>query len=285
MEKSLQVNEGETIVLFGPVGSGKTDLLESIFSERESDRLRELFDYETLLNREKLKDQIGYFPKHFEGFRQLTVRENLSILARMFSNRVETRELISKFNLQSVETTKVKHLSKGEKRRVGIVAALVNDPKFIILDEPSLDLSTKGREEIWKIIRMLANERKILVITTRYPHEAEALANFLVIIHKGEIVRAGLRTDVMHGFLGHRTVILEEISSPLPQDFLNQFPMARISGDRLELEASNRKEVGELIAFLGRQAIDGKLLVKKRSLSDLFNQLTGTEISPEGEIL
>ncbi len=279
------MNEGETIVLFGPEGSGKTDLLESIFSEQESNKLLELFDYEKLVDREKLKDQIGYFPKHFEGFPQLTVRENLSIMARMFSNGVETRELISKFNLQSMQRTKIKHLSKGERRRVGIVAALVNDPKFIILDEPTLDLSTRDREEIWKIIRMLIHERKILVITTRYPHEAEALANFLVIIHKGKILRAGLRKDVMHGFLGHRTVILEELSSPLPQDLLNQFPMARISGDSLELEASNLKEVGELLAFLGREAIDGNLLVKKKSLSDLFIQLTGTGITPEGELL
>lgn len=285
MEKSLQVNEGQTIVLFGPVGSGKTDLIESIFSERESDRFRELFDYETLLTREKLKDQIGYFPKHFQGFPQLTVSENLSIMARMFSDRVETRELITKFNLQSVQTTRVKHLSKGDKRRVGIVAALVNDPKLIILDEPSLDLSTKDRAEIWKIIRMLIHEHKILVITTRYPQEAEALANFLVIMHKGKIVKAGLRKDVMHGFLGHRTVILEEISSPLPQDFLNRFPMARISGDSLKLEVSNIKEVGDLLGFLEREAIDGNLLVKKKSLSDLFIQLTGTEITPEGELL
>jgi ABC-2 type transport system ATP-binding protein len=278
------VVEGDIVVVFGPEGSGKTNLLESIVTQKNSDMVKKLFADPQFLKGEGQNEQSAYLPRHFEGFPQLTVRENISIMARLFSNQVDLAELISRFNLQLLQRARLRQLTKGEKRRVGIASTLVNDPKFVVLDEPSLNLSTTEREEIGRMIRLLANDHRIVIVSTRYREEAEDLANFLVIMHKGKVLKSGSRQEVMPGSPTHRILVLDEISSSLPQDFLMRFPNARVSGNSLELETANLKEIGEVTTFLAKRNISGNLLVRKKSLADLFVLLAGVGISPEGEL-
>lgn len=129
----------------------------------------------------------------------LTVLENLYFMAGVYNiNNKDSKisELIKIFKLEEIKDTKAKKLSGGWQRRLSIALALINEPKILFLDEPTLGLDVIARRELWTIIEKLKKEITI-VLTTHYMEEAEKLSDRIGIMNKGKLVYVGTSKEII----------------------------------------------------------------------------------------
>ena len=188
-EISLHFNENGVIGLLGPNGAGKTTLMKIItgyLNHWNGEVTIGGFDLKKDLK--KIQAQIGYLPENNPLYSEMYVKEYLKFVGQL--HRIKTppiEELVKKIGLSSQSKKKIGHLSKGFKQRVGLAAALLHDPKYLILDEPTTGLDPNQIIEIRKIIQDLG-KKKMVFISTHILQEVEAMCKNVVIIHKGEVV-------------------------------------------------------------------------------------------------
>ncbi len=186
---SLHFNQNGVIGLLGPNGAGKTTLMKIITgSLNQWDGEVTIDGVDLKKDLKKIQAQIGYLPENNPLYPEMYVKEYLKFVGQL--HKIKTpliEELIEKIGLSSQFKKKIGDLSKGFKQRVGLAAALLNDPKYLILDEPTTGLDPNQIIEIRKIIRDLG-KKKMVFISTHILQEVEAVCNEVVIIHKGEIV-------------------------------------------------------------------------------------------------
>ena len=188
-EISLHFNENGVIGLLGPNGAGKTTLMKIMtgyLNHWNGEVTIGGFDLKKDLK--KIQAQIGYLPENNPLYLEMYVKEYLKFVGQL--HRIKTppiEELVQKIGLSSQSKKKIGHLSKGFKQRVGLAAALLHDPKYLILDEPTTGLDPNQIIEIRKIIQDLG-KKKMVFISTHILQEVEAMCKNVVIIHKGEVV-------------------------------------------------------------------------------------------------
>lgn len=191
---NLNINEGEIIGFIGPSGSGKTTLVKSIMGMENLDSgFIELLG-KSIPNLEVL-NHIGYMAQSDALYEELNGKENLEFFCRLFNlskSKIKERiEYTSKLvNLENDLTKKVSNYSGGMKRRLSLALALVQDPKILILDEPTVGIDPKLRFSIWKELKSLKAEGKTIIVTTHVIDEAEK-CDKLALIRKGEIIATG----------------------------------------------------------------------------------------------
>ena len=193
---SLSVEKGELLALLGLNGAGKTTtvrMLAGLLAPDEGDAVLE--GMSILKRTQDVKRVIGVSPQESATAPNLTVYENLELIARLHGLRDKAlqdriAELERAFSLGEVRNRKSKHLSGGWKRRLSIAMALVNDPKILFLDEPTLGLDVLARRELWRLIENLRG-RVTVVLTTHYMEEAEALADRVAIMKDGRLFAHG----------------------------------------------------------------------------------------------
>ncbi len=186
---SLHFNQNGVIGLLGPNGAGKTTLMKIMTgSLNQWDGEVTIDGVNLKKDLKKIQAQIGYLPENNPLYPEMYVKEYLKFVGQL--HRIKTpliEELIEKIGLSSQFKKKIGDLSKGFKQRVGLAAALLHDPKYLILDEPTTGLDPNQIIEIRKIIQDLG-KKKMVFISTHILQEVEAVCNDVVIIHKGEIV-------------------------------------------------------------------------------------------------
>ncbi len=230
---SFEINEGEIFAFLGPNGAGKTTTLEILQSLRKSTKGSvSVLGYDVSDNRDaqKLKKEIGVLPQDFNAIDKLTVKENLSVIAKMYDKHVDLKKLILTLDLEDKTNSKFEDLSGGLKQRLGIAGALVNDPRIVFLDEPTTGLDPRARRDVWQVIESLKKDGKTVFLTTHYMEEAEILADRVAIIHKGKIVAIGKTKTLLEKSGGGRTVILEDVPESIIKEIKNRFPKATIVG-------------------------------------------------------
>ncbi|SHI73083.1 ABC-2 type transport system ATP-binding protein [Clostridium cavendishii DSM 21758] len=191
---SLTVNEGEIIGLIGPSGSGKTTLVKSIMGMEKIEN-GEIYVLGEQIPNIKILNSMGYMAQSDALYEELTGRENIEFFAKLFrlskkeiKNRVEyTSKLV---NLEDDLSKRVSNYSGGMKRRLSLAIALVQDPKLLILDEPTVGIDPKLRFSIWKELKTLKEQGKTIIITTHVIDEAEK-CDKLVLIRDGVIIATG----------------------------------------------------------------------------------------------
>lgn len=186
----------EIFALLGVNGAGKTTTIKMMTGLTDITE-GEIF-YNTLSVKKdlnKLKEFINISPQESAIADNLTVKENILFISEIYGiekqQAVEkTKEIISLFELNSVENKKAKNLSGGMKRRLSIAMALVTKPKVLFLDEPTLGLDVIARSQLWELIKNLKKDITI-VLTTHYMEEAEQLADKVAIINNGKVIESG----------------------------------------------------------------------------------------------
>lgn len=186
---SFEVRKGEIFGFLGPNGAGKTTTLEIIEGIREptSGRTAAL-GLDSRRDREELKKRIGVQLQAGSYFPFLTLEEILRLFGSFYPRRRDPLELLERVALSDKRHAQVKHLSGGQARRFSVVAALVNDPEVVFLDEPTTGLDPQARRTVWELIRSInRDEGKTVVLTTHLMEEAEVLADRVAILDHGEI--------------------------------------------------------------------------------------------------
>ena len=197
---SLNIKEGELFALLGVNGAGKTTTIKmlcGLILPTEGNITIEKMDMkkDTL----KIKEILNVSPQETAIAPNLTVRENLEFMAGVYQikNKDEKiKELIKLFKLDEVINSKAKTLSGGWQRKVSIAISLINDPKILFLDEPTLGLDVISRKELWKVISGLKGKITI-ILTTHYMEEAESLSDRIGIMQDGKIIDIGTSKELI----------------------------------------------------------------------------------------
>jgi len=193
---SFIVNPGEIYGLLGPNGAGKTSTLKTIIGlvQPASGRV-EVFG-KPISEEVAVKSMIGYVPEEVILMDSLTPREFLEFVAsirRLDKNTVNTRleKLVSAFQLGEYFDTPIAALSKGNKQKVAIVAALLHEPQLLILDEPLIGLDAFSSKILKELIIFHAKKGGAVVFSTHIMEVAERLCTRVGIIHRGRMVGEG----------------------------------------------------------------------------------------------
>ena len=188
---SFSLKQGDIVGFLGPNGAGKTTLMKIITSTLKQDIGDVIiFGNNTLTNDIVTKNNIGYLAENNPLYKEMDVNEYLYFIAELYKTKNKKEiinSLIKKTGLENERTKKIEQLSKGYKQRVGIAASLINDPKVLILDEPTTGLDPNQLIEIRNLIKEVGKE-KIVLLSTHILQEIPKICNHIIIINKGKIV-------------------------------------------------------------------------------------------------
>ena len=213
---SLEVNSGEVVGLLGPNGAGKTTTFYMICGLVEASDGEVFFDGENISNmplHERALKGIGYLPQEASIFKDLSVEDNLMVAAQVSIKDPKAQEdrileLLDMFNIEPIRYRKGISLSGGERRRVEIARALVNEPKFLLLDEPFAGVDPIAVLDIQKVIQQLVSYDIGVLITDHNVRETLAVCDRAYVIKSGALLASGTskeigeNTDVRTHYLG-----------------------------------------------------------------------------------
>ena len=213
---SLEVSSGEVVGLLGPNGAGKTTTFYMICGLVEASEGEVFFDGENLSDmplHERALKGIGYLPQEASIFKDLSVEDNLMVAAQVGIKGKEEQEarileLLDMFNIEPIRYRKGISLSGGERRRVEIARALVNEPKFLLLDEPFAGVDPIAVMDIQKVIHQLVSYDIGVLITDHNVRETLAVCDRAYVIKSGSLLASGTseeigqNTDVRTHYLG-----------------------------------------------------------------------------------
>ncbi|MBQ3409350.1 MAG: ABC transporter ATP-binding protein [Clostridia bacterium] len=197
---NLQIKEGELFALLGTNGAGKTTtikMLSTLILPTEGEI--KILGLDIVKDRQKIKEILNVSPQETAIAPNLSVKENLEFMAGVYQipNKEEKiDELVKLFKLEEILKQKAKTLSGGWQRKVSIAIALINEPKILFLDEPTLGLDVIARKELWNVIEKLKGKITI-ILTTHYMEEAESLSDRIGIMAKGNLVDVGTAEELI----------------------------------------------------------------------------------------
>jgi len=214
---SFSVNEGEILGLLGPNGSGKSTTLKlilgllypthgriSVFGKLPGDNLAKRF--------------IGYLPEEDYLYSYLNAYETLDFFGKVFNlpsnirnERIEL--LLEMLGIKGYETRPVGEYSKGMARRLGLAQSLINDPKLLILDEPTNGMDPIGSNEIKNILLDLKKKGKTILICSHLLADIESICDRIIILYRGEMITEGKVDELLDSYKGEK--------NPLEKFFLD----------------------------------------------------------------
>jgi ABC-2 type transport system ATP-binding protein len=285
---SFQVFEGEIFGLVGPNGAGKTTLLSivSCLLEPSSGEAR-LRGRKVNLNDKELRREIGIVPQELALYDQLSARENLLFFGRLYgltgaalARRVQ--EVLSTVGLEDRADRKVATFSGGMKRRLNLGAALVHEPRLLLLDEPTTGVDPQSRNHIFEEIRRLNRAGATVVYTSHYMEEVQSLCPRVGILDHGKLIACDFVTELLRkqdGLIRFRVPAV----TPVLREGIGRIPDARLieSDSRpLELICRNVKAtLPQLMALLAELKLPVlSLETEEPNLERVFLGLTGSAL-------
>lgn len=207
---NLEIKKGELFTLLGLNGAGKTTVIKMLSClTKPTDGYAHIHGYNVTTDSKEIKKLIGVSPQDTAIAPNLTVKENLEFVCninRFPKNKTTDKinELSLKLDLEDILKRKACKLSGGWQRRVSIAMALVNKPKILFLDEPTLGLDVIARHELWNIIKSLKGESTI-ILTTHYLEEVELLSDRVGVMKDGKLLAIGT-VDELKNIFGSKSL-------------------------------------------------------------------------------
>ncbi|MFE6617042.1 ABC transporter ATP-binding protein [Amycolatopsis sp. NPDC057786] len=188
----LDIEQGEVFALLGPNGAGKTTTVEILEGHRKrTEGEVDVLGEDPGTAGRAWRARLGIVLQTANDAAELTVAETVRHFARYYPDPRDTEEVIEQVGLTEKSSTRVKSLSGGQRRRVDVALGIIGGPELVFLDEPTTGFDPAARRQFWELIRGLAREGTTILLTTHYLDEAEALADRVAVITRGEIVAEG----------------------------------------------------------------------------------------------
>lgn len=263
----LRVDEGEVFALLGTNGAGKTstlDLLEGLATPTEG--VVEVFGLDPHRDRGQVRAQIGIMLQSGGLPAELTVRETLEMWRGTCTDPATADTVLAQVDLVDRGDVRVGALSGGEQRRVDMACALLGRPRLLFLDEPTTGLDPESRRKTWQLLAGLKAAGVTMVLTTHYLDEAEALADRIAIMHKGEVARVGTLREIVDGHPAR--IAFDHPGLPLPPLRAAQIDaQARVTVSTYDLQG----HLFELLGWAGEHGLQlGGLEARAASLESVF---------------
>ena len=204
---------GRIVGLLGPNGAGKSTLMKIVTGYIAADEGEVLIDGKRVaVDDVETKRLVGYLPEHNPLYLDMYVREYLEFVAEVYNAQCAMRnaqfrskkamiknaveDVIERTGLTLEANKKIGQLSKGYRQRVGIAAAIIHDPKVLILDEPTTGLDPNQLIEIRQLIKDLGRDR-LVIFSTHIMQEAEQVCDDVIVINKGNVIEQGTKDDLV----------------------------------------------------------------------------------------
>jgi lipooligosaccharide transport system ATP-binding protein len=283
---SFAIARGECLGVIGPNGAGKTTTIRMCLGLTVPDR-GTIDALGLAMPRDALaiKSQVGVVSQFDTLDPDFTCAENLLVYGRYFGMRdAQIRERIPRLlefaALSHKADAKPGELSGGMRRRLSLARALVNDPRLLMLDEPTTGLDPQARHLMWERLQLLLQQGKSILLTTHFMDEAERLCSRLLVLDHGRKIAEGRPRDLIAQYLEPDVVeaygngALALADSPLKA----LAARVEVSGETVFFYTQDAKQLLDALAAHGKL----RTLHRPANLEDLFLKLTGRQIREEG---
>lgn len=281
----FEVAPGESFGLLGPNGAGKSTTMRMVgaVSTRTSGELS-ILGLDPNNHGPDIRSQLGVVPQQDNLDQELRVRDNLLVYGRYFGLPravvAERADALLEFaQLTDRKKAKVDDLSGGMKRRLTIARALINEPRILLLDEPTTGLDPQARHILWDRLFRLKEQGTTLVLTTHYMDEAEQLCDRLVVIDKGRIMAEGSPAALIREYSSKEVLELRfgsDKNAEIAASLGDIGERHEVLPDRILIYTGNGEAELERVTGRGLQPITS--LVRRSSLEDVFLRLTGRSL-------
>ena len=284
---NLRVKESEILALLGPNGAGKTTLISTIcgISKFRNGKIT-LAGHDIVQNYRAARKMIGMVPQELSLESFETVMNTLRFSRGLFGkapNDSYLEEILEQLSLLDKRNSQIIELSGGMKRRLSIAKALSHEPQLLFLDEPTAGVDVELRKDMWVLVRRLRNEGVTVILTTHYIEEAEAIADRVGIIDKGQLLLVEEKESLMQR-LGQKQLIIE-LQVPLKAlpTKLSDYDIV-LATDRQSLiytynMRGGHTGINQILSNLTQSVIIFKdLQTKESSLEDIFMSLVNETV-------
>jgi ABC-2 type transport system ATP-binding protein len=260
---NFRVHAGEIVALLGPNGAGKTTAVKLLLGllQPNSGRAR-VFGGDPTNPENRMRTgamlQVGRVPE------TLRVREHIDLFSSYYENPLPVPDVLAAAGLENITNRKFGDLSGGQKQRVLFALAICGDPDLLFLDEPTVGLDVEARRMLWDEIRQIVSRGKTVVLTTHYLQEADALADRVAVINKGEIIAEGTPATIKAQTAGKKIRCITSLNV----NALRQIPGVT--------EVNQDREAVEIHAGIAEPVVR-ELLLRDASLSGLEVTSAGLE--------
>jgi ABC-2 type transport system ATP-binding protein len=267
---NFRVRAGEVVALLGPNGAGKTTAVKLLLGllQPNTGKVRVLGGNPTNPEnrmRTGAMLQVGRVPE------TLRVREHIDLFSSYYQNPLPAADVLAAAGLENLSERKFGDLSGGQRQRVLFALAICGNPDLLFLDEPTVGLDVEARRMLWEQIRQLVGRGKTVLLTTHYLQEADALADRVAVINKGEIIAEGSPSDIKAQTAGKRIRCITSLTI----DTLRQIPgVTEVKEDREAFEIHTPEAEPVLRDLLARDANLSGLEVTAAGLEEAFLALT-----------
>lgn len=280
----LTVPPASVLALLGPNGAGKTTTVEVCegFLDADAGEVRVL-GVDPAGAPDALRARIGVMPQGGGAYPGVRAAEMLRVVAACSANPLDGGWLLDVLGLRSCARTPFKRLSGGQQQRLALACAVVGRPELVFLDEPTAGMDPQGRRLVWELVDALRRDGVAVLLTTHLMEEAEALADHVVIVDHGRVVAAGSPADLT-AHSGHQELRfrakpgmdIEGLAAALPPEYRAAEPTAGRYLVQGRIDPAVLSAITSWCAAQGALADD--VQVAKRSLEDVFLELTGREL-------
>jgi ABC-2 type transport system ATP-binding protein len=286
---NLEVRPGECFGLLGPNGAGKTTTVEICEGLTESDSGEvEVLGRRWSSDAAQLRQRLGIQLQDTQLSEKLTVHETVRLFRSFFRQGAEASEVIARVQLEEKQNARVGDLSGGQKQRLALACALVGDPDFLFLDEPTTGLDPQARRQLWELIEEFKKSGRTILLTTHYMDEAERLCDRVAIMDHGKEIALGTPRELIASTCAEHMV---EFAAGSVSHTLDVPALRRIEGVR-EVRTQNdavllqvtelHTAVPALLAELTRQNVPlTEFRTHSATLEDVFVTLTGRHLRDE----
>ena len=290
---SFEVHEGEIFGFLGPNGAGKTttiNMLTTLLSSSGGNASVGGLDIHK--HATEVRRNVGVVPQEYTADEDLTGLQNILLCADLYgiprsNSKPHAMELLKLVELQEAADRKVSTYSGGMRRRLELACGLINYPKLLFLDEPTLGLDVQTRTAVWNYIRMLKEEyRMTLFLTTHYLEEADSLCDRIAIIDHGHIIKIGTPTELKASIGGDVIVVGVEESGPDISADIEKIPLVK-EVKKSDHEYRIKSEVGEessiqIIDLVRSKGLHvTKISLTKPTLDEAYLEFTGRSLREE----
>ncbi|MBH8599232.1 ABC transporter ATP-binding protein [Thermoactinomyces sp. CICC 10523] len=280
---SLSIPSGICFGLIGPNGAGKSTLMKilcGVLEEYEGEVSMNGIDIRE--RKAELKRKIGYVPQDIVLHETLTARDNLMFFGSMYrmkGNELRQRvdEVLRLVGLAERGNDPVKSFSGGMKRRINIGCALMHNPDFIIMDEPTVGVDPQSRNYIFEMIYALKEDKKTILYSSHYMEEVEAICEEIALVDNGKVLESG---DIAGLIDKYSTAGVYLEADGVSAESLQNFGEVLAKKDGWLICSEDPLGVmNQLALWLKQQEISvGRLELSKMTLEDIFLSLTGKSL-------
>ncbi|WP_078380651.1 ABC transporter ATP-binding protein [Sutcliffiella halmapala] len=287
-EINIYLDEGEAVGLLGPNGAGKSTTISMISSLlKPSSGDVKLNGDSTIKNPAEIRKVLGVVPQEIALYEELSAYENLKFFGEIYKVKksiLEERiqDVLEMVGLKDRQKDLVKTFSGGMKRRVNIAAALLHNPKILILDEPTVGIDPQSRNHILETVRKLNEENGMTILyTSHYMEEVEQLCNRVYIMDHGKVVASGSKSELLSILSSEDTiqVQLSETSAELVEKIKSMEHVRRIDESEQGIRIVSKKGSNILSDLVHAAESEGiqvtNFHMETPSLEDVFLHLTG----------